>query len=376
MAIKFKKILFITAMLTVSLSGAQSSKKMDSVIVQTSLLLYSNPQLAITKAKQLYTQNPDDSKVRISALVIIANSYNALQNYEKSIQYINRALVLAQETDDYINQIRTLGFLGSLYLNLEMNKKAWQYLDRADLVSKQHPVPESMSYLEGNIYLLKGLNYKHNLNCDFAITYFNKAIAKFKNNPNNNISKANIGQAYSQRGQCYFEMGNTIAADSSFNKAIAISEKNNTTALTADALLGKSKILALKKEDNQAIAMLNKALSYSLEGNARSVKTAIYKELSSYYLNIDSVELHRKYQKLFIENNKELIENNRISISQLNAKINSQEDEIFQKDKANYKTIIVVILISIVFLSSIFFIIISKKRNKLKQIKKQLSKKE
>lgn len=323
-------------LLCIKIIHAQAPAKADSLLLAASLEIFNHPEKSIQTALKIYKHSGSNTPRKIRALVVVGNGYAAIEDREKAIKYVTQAYALAKSSKDTINQMRTLGLLASQYLQLEMNRKALDYLDIADKIGKTNTLPDSIRYLRGNIYLLKGLVYKHNRNCDFATGLFNKAITEFSTHSKNKAARANIGQAYSQKGFCEFEEAEYDSSKVSFNKAIEAGNVSHSNIIIASSLMGLAKISAVAVKNEQAITFLNKALTLAEETGSPGLKNDIYKELAVNYLAINDVHNHQKYEQLYTAAKID-IEQKEINTLNRDLKTTSQQTQaVFLKERNNY----------------------------------------
>jgi tetratricopeptide (TPR) repeat protein len=262
--------------------------------------------------------------------------------------------------------MRTLGLLASQYLQLEMNRKALDYLDIADKIGRTGVLPDSIRYMRGNIYLLKGLVYKHNHNCDFATDLFNKAITEFSIHSKNKAARANIGQAYSQKAFCEFERTQYDSATVSFNKAIEAGNLSGSNSIIAGSLAGLAKISLVKNQNTEAVAYLNKALTYTEKSNIAGLTSDIYKELTLNYLALNDLTNHQKYVQLY-NAAKTALEDKELKTLNRDLKNTSlQTEAVFIQQRNNYIFGTVVLL---VFILSFTAFIIYRTRIQRKKVK-------
>ena len=348
---------------------AQSDKSLDSLISAASLKVYSQPRQAIALGLQYYKLSKNNIPAKISTLLVIGNGYAAGNDYEKAIKYVSEANALAAASEDRINQLRTLGFLASQYLRLEMNKKALVYLNDADQIAKTSKIPDSMRYLRGNIYLLKGLVYKHNLDCDFAVSHFNKAIFEFRNQPKNKFARANIAQAYNQKGFCLIEKRPSDSAKASFENAIRSAKENNSQSIIANSLMGLGVINGLEKKTKQAIVYLNQSREIAEKLQLAELKSEVYLNLSKNYLAVNDLVNHRKYEQLNMETASKMNDKQNKVLSKVFKNDRSAEDKNFENDRKDYLYVIGFLLFFILLYIGFVAYKTNRKKKKLKEMK-------
>lgn len=291
-------LLFLFLQLAGSNAFAQKKTAGDSLLSKASRLFYNDPKQSVQLALKAYDLSAGNNSLQISALITVSNAYFALKNSNEAKKYAFKALRLSMEVKDYINQIKVYGMLGNHYQVLKMNDKARTYLRAAEEVMDNHPLPEDMRFLKGNIFAIKGNSYKDDLDCDFAITYFDKAIFEFTHTGFKPAGR-NLKLVQVQKGFCLLEKP---MAD----EAIALSntvEKNTSPQVMYDtwiyAKIGTARALFIKNEFAQAAAILEEALAKSKDIGTPEVFHELYRNLSQNYLNLKESGKYHYYSNLY-----------------------------------------------------------------------------
>lgn len=344
---------------------AQSRGELDSLRSEANVLTYSNPELAIEKGLQLYKMARKDASTQVSALIIVANGYAVLKNHDKVLEYAFKADSLAEKSSNYTDRIRVLGFIGGEYQRLKLSQKALNYLDQAYAVSIQHPLPDSLKFLQGNILFVKGLIQKDNLGCEYALEYFQQAEKVFKSNISNKTINASVAIANSNIGDCNFELKDYKKAKENYEESFHYAKKINATKSMAYAELGLARILSVEGKNRQAIEMLEEALKSIENVNDIGTNSEIYKVISENYLAVDDTENYNKYSSLFLAEQEKLISEEKKSLNKVVNDLSSEnvKKREEQKDKYTY----LFLFFGIVLMILLYFIIreIIKKRRKI-----------
>ncbi|MDH7911547.1 tetratricopeptide repeat protein [Winogradskyella sp. SYSU M77433] len=329
-----------------SISGIaqEDTKSIDSLFKEASFLVYTHPELSIEKGNSLYELAREKKlpKVQLQALIVIANGHAAQNQYDKSISFSRKAYDIALQSQDSINQIKTLAFIGSQYLSIGMNDEAWIYLDKADKLSQTGSLSKDIQPLLGNIFLLKGINYKHNLDCAFAQDFFDQAIQIFVTYPDSNYSRGNIAQAWNQKATCYLQIKQLVKADSSFIKAIDYGEQNYSSGILAHAFWGRAQICEQRQDFESAMNYLTKALEYVRENSIKKLELEIYRSLAKTNLQLNNLEDHKLYNERFREVKKEITETQQKSLLSLQKSMLDYEVSIIEKQQDKTKLIFII----------------------------------
>ena len=259
--------------------------------------------------------------------------------------------------------VNTLGFIGNQYYILKLNKKAINYLNRAETIIN-FLKDGSLDQMSANIYFVKALIYKDNLDPEFAITYFDKAIYEYnKYNDRSSLLNKNITKI--QKGYSLIDIGKADAAESLFMEVIKASDRYKMSEVSNYAKVG----LAITYDNRKDFVKANEVLRRTEQviGNTGNVGllTEVYDALSQNYLNQNNAPQYYFYnQKL----EKNLLTNDEVekkSFSDLLRKnVETQNDEFQYNQKMYYLFVVLIIILAV---SSLFYIL--KKINTLKSVK-------
>jgi len=198
----FARFTLLVLLLSAVVTCAQEAKKIDSVLKKANVLVYEDPDEAIKTAGNIQAQYKLTTKQQTDALLTIAGAYSAKSYNQKAIDYGLKAYKLASAGNSDKDQVRALGFIGNQYYFLKMHDKVNLYLDMAEQIMDSKIPKDSLRFIKGNVYFVKGVNYKDKLDCDVAVSYFDKAIAEYVKTNDNNSSSLNLSIALIQKGLC------------------------------------------------------------------------------------------------------------------------------------------------------------------------------
>ena len=343
--------------------NSQTRSQLDSLRTEANIIAYSNPELAIEKARELYALAKNDPSTQTAALLIAANGYAVLKNHDKVLEYAFKADSVAKKSKNYVDRIRVLGFIGGEYQRLKLSDKALNYLDEAYETSIAHPLPDSLEFLQGNILFVKGLIQKDNLGCEYSLEYFEKAAEVFKRNTSNKTLNSSVAIALNKIGDCNFELKRFKEAKANYEEAIVYAQKIDATKNMAYGEVGLAKILSVEGDNRQAIDILRKALKSVENVNDIGINSDIYKELSDNYAAIGDTENYNKYMALYLAEQEKLLSEENKSLNKVANDLTSENLKKREKQKSKYTYLI--LFFGIVLLLVIFFIvkkIVAKKR--------------
>lgn len=294
----FAKALCIAALLLCFVPGfAQQNRTNDSLMDRAKMLTYSNPEQAAKDGLTVFNNAKGNDSLQIQALLIVANAHFAQRNSFEGKQYATQALQLAEGSKDYASEVKVYGLLGNHYQIIRMNEKARFYLNKAEEIINRHPLPQQLSYIKGNIFAIKGNSYKEELDCDFAIEYFDKAIHEFKNT--SHVSGLiNLRLVQIQKGFCLLQKDMMPEAEAIFTEALGTMPQDMAGA-ARDARTGLAKAYYAKRQFKEAVAILQEALRQLEQSGSKEDRGDIYQNLSASYARLNDFDNYTRYNTLF-----------------------------------------------------------------------------
>ena len=293
---------------------AQNKAQLDSLIRASTLEIYENPDKAIATGKAISEDPKNNAKNKIRGLMLASDGYSSKRDYQKSLEYVLKANQLATNLNDDLLKIRILYKLAAQYQQLKIYDKAIAFLDESEQLSLAFPVRDSVQFLLGNNYVIRGFIYKEQLNCDIAINFFEKGIKEYKD-IEGSLMNANLSITHYNIGNCYVLMADNEAAKKSFQESIKIAKQVNAKSLEGFSLKGLAEVYTLEGKYNEAIEALQQALVLSKSVGDLILNQGIYKGLSENYLAINAWEEYRIYHLNYLKTQLEVKESERKSIS-------------------------------------------------------------
>ncbi|MCD9855175.1 hypothetical protein LUD75_10680 [Epilithonimonas sp. JDS] len=189
----------------------QNTEKNKNVKDATDLIFTNPEKSALISTKMLHEAKDYASKV--NALSKLVNAQMVLGEISEVIKNCNYGIEMAKKNNDKINQIRFLSMLGNQYQQINMNADAKKNLDAAENLMNAISVPKDLLFLQGNVYNVKGIVFKSELNCEFAIKYFDKALSVYNRLPKDNITVTNQLLIDVQKAFCLESIGKSKDAE-------------------------------------------------------------------------------------------------------------------------------------------------------------------
>lgn len=355
---KYRKNYLIMALIIfIAMTGfAQEKDKLSRIMATATLDIYEKPDMVIKIGDSIYKSPTSSNETKVRALRLISNAYTSKRDYQKSLKYFLKANDLSKGTASIYTQIDILSQTGVKYQQWGVYDKAIQYLDESDkliagLSSKDY---ERYTYTQASNYVVRGFIYKDQLNCDIAISYFDKGIALYKSK-NTTGAAPNLSIAYYNKGNCYITLLDYTAAKKNFIEAITIAESINANSLKAFAQKGLAEVYTKEGNYTKAIEILEEALEISKNVGDLVLNRGVYIALANNYLAVNDWQQYQKYNKLFLQNQLIIKESERRSINDSIDELTQTNDQKLQKVKTQYFYIISILITSILLMLFLLF---------------------
>lgn len=278
---------------------AQEIKTNEKLLEDAMKNVYTNPQKAIEIGEKFLTHSDNEPNLEYRYLMLLAQAYVMIPNYEKSLEYANRAYKIAEENKLYPNQINASTFLGNHYLRLKLNEKAWQALERSERTILEHPLADSLDHIQGNVYLLKGYLFESDAEHKKAIEAFSKATAIFKKTKNQELGRINTGVALTHKGRTQIADNQLDSAEISFKEVIQISAINKQNGVDAFAYLSLAEVYSKQERLEKSNEILFQALNIAENSSQNELIKEIYKSLADNFFKMNDLENYSKYDSLY-----------------------------------------------------------------------------
>lgn len=350
---------------------AQDQKKLEQLIKTANVEMYENPEKVISTGLKIIQLSKNNIDLKIKAYKLVSDGYSSKREYQKSLKYLIKALELLPKSEDKLLKISIDTKAGIQYHQLNIYQSAITYLDRAEKMCLEYPVKDSVSSFLGVNYVVRGFIYKEKLNCDIAISFFDKGIKELssKNKINENATRISIAKY--NKGNCYLLLEENALAEKCFKEAFTSAKKVNAKSLEAFALKGIAQIHTLNGTYDEAISELNQAYSISKKVNDLVLNQEIYLGLSENYLAINQPEKYKEYQQKLMQTQTKLKENERASIENL---LQENYNNIVKKTKSDLSNFWIFVFLALTISIPLIALIINKKtNNNIKELKANIN---
>jgi len=213
-----RAILNIILMLFAFTLFGQKTEK-DKQLEEATSLIFTNPEKSVQISTRML-QEAKDYKTKIIALSKLVNAQMVLGDISQVIRNCNQGIEMAKENEDKINQIRFLSMLGNQYQQINMNADAKKNLDEAENLINATPLPKDLLFIQGNVYNVKGIVFKSELNCEFSIKYFDKALDVYNRLPAEDVTVTNRLLIDIQKAHCLESIGKIQEAEKLYNEVL------------------------------------------------------------------------------------------------------------------------------------------------------------
>jgi tetratricopeptide (TPR) repeat protein len=374
--IKIKKnsnyIIFVYSLLLTNFLYAQNSKNCDNIYSKAGALIYSNPDKVIKIGESIVNESGNNVDCEIKGYKLICDAYTSKRNYEKTLEYLNKATGLLRLSNNALLKIAILNKQGIIYHQLKIYDKAIQYLDQAEQAIMEYPIKDSIHNDLGKNFIVRGFIYKEKFNCEIAINFFDRGILELSNVKSKSAYNI-ISIAKYNKGNCFILLNNNQLAIENFNQSYLAAKILDAKSLQAFANKGIAQVYTLEGNYDGAITKLNEALLLSNEVKDLVLNQEIYKGLSENYLATSQWEkfniYHSKYQSI----QKLIKESERKSISE---SLDLKKIEITKKlteETSKINLYLLTLFLGLLLLVFFFSILIKKKRKDIVLIKSKIN---
>lgn len=350
---RFLHILFLFACLK---TFAQSTE--NKQLKRATDLLFSDPEKSAKISEKAFAEAKNYNE-KIKALSKLVNAQMVLGDISQVINNSSQGIKLSKEKNDTINQIRFLSMLGNQYQQLNMNTDAKKNLDEAENLINTVHLPQNLLFISGNVYNVKGIVFKNELNCEFAVKYFNKALEVYDKLPHEEVVVTNKLLIDIQKAVCLEALGSSKEAESIY-KSILNGDMRGIGYNKYFASLGLADIYMKRKEFDNADKILQSVNINEFKPYDAELTSLFYKlkAQSNYWKNDSKSYLY--YFEKYNENSREIL----LSQSQIVSRLENIYDTNFSEKSSS--TLMRNLTASLIFLA-IFILFIIFFHHKLKK---------
>ncbi len=349
---------------------AQNSKWLDSIIKVSASEMYTNPDKVIASGNRVVKKAGNDVDTKIRGYKLIADGYSSKRDYQKALEYINKANQLLPQSKDELLKISVVSKATIQYHQLKIYDKAIQSLDQVERMCLDYPVRDSVRVILGKNFIVRGFIYKEKLNCDIAISFFDRGINEILKSKKIMLNGNSLSIAKYNKGNCYLLMSDNKSAIRNFKESIDHARQINANSLQAFAQKGLAQVYTLEGKYNEAITTLQEAQKISSNVNDLVLNQEIYKGLSENYLAVNQWDNYKNYRLKYLKTQTKLKESERKSIGDSLNVIEKEEDKKYETYISNFFTGFVIAVLSLIFVIILFILSIRKSKQSIENLQK------
>ncbi|MCX6292507.1 MAG: tetratricopeptide repeat protein [Bacteroidetes bacterium] len=231
----------------------------------------------------------------------VANMYNNMANVYynkgdnlKAIELYLKSLKIAEEINDTLRITSALLNIGAAYSDKEQTyDKSLQYLHRALPLSKLLTNPDRRKENVGAITVNLGEIYFGKKNYDSALYYFNESVRTYGE------ESEYVPYSLNDIGKLYTEKGEYHTAIRYHEEAVEKSKKIDSKLDLCQSLIGLGSAYEKQNEFKPAVDAYAEAKSYALEINAWKELKDIYEGLANSYSGLKDFGSAFSYHRLY-----------------------------------------------------------------------------
>lgn len=232
---------------------------------------YENALQFATQAREL-VKGLNDKSLETAAAQTIGTAFYNLGDYESALRFGYECLEIAQHINAPILMAKAYTTLGNTYFQLH------DYPNARDVFEKCLSICTEMHHRYGQSVSLNNLANIHEQLNDYqtALDLHQKSL----------LIKEELGDqsGYAHLlisiGNCHLRLGKTSKAETTYKKSLAVSRKSSDNTGTVNALYSLGKLYNIKTDHQQAVQVLQQALSLLKEVKKLERLADVHYELS------------------------------------------------------------------------------------------------
>ena len=211
----------------------------------------SNPTKSIITAKEAYKLAHETKSFaeELRALSTMANSYNIMGDYNKSLEMFLKQEELSEKTNLTSTMAKTLMNIGIIYTQQLDYKRALPYYLRSDSIIKANKLVK----IEYNSYQNLGDLYDRLNKNDTALIYYKKAFQIASNPKTKNLEF--LGASYIGLGNCFKKAKDLISAKENYILALVNLRMTKNDDLICEGSLNLANLLLLENHKDSAVKL-------------------------------------------------------------------------------------------------------------------------
>lgn len=295
----WRYLLFFVFSLSSSSFAQPTPTPFDSAFNRVVFELISQNPVEAQRVTDSLVNNADNKRNQIRALLLLANLNIQANEHEDAMANALVALNIATKTKDYEWEVRSAGFLSSIFRDANLIAEARQYLRRVEKANKRLEIDQDYYLIQITVHHERSHFEWREGNYTKAIEELNKALALI---PllGDIMQPGYYSSNYMLLGENYLALGDYEKAKEFFHRAIHDEVPNQNLNYTA-VYRGLADIELHHKNYEEAFQYLQQAESFLPSNQHFTASLPFYKSFARYYKEIDQPREALHYENLHIE---------------------------------------------------------------------------
>ncbi|MFT3920103.1 tetratricopeptide repeat protein [Cloacibacterium sp.] len=359
--IPFFKILLVFTFFVCFLSKAQSPEKYNALYVKTYLeTSQSDFPKAIKVADSLYSIS-ETPYFKAKSLMLSATLYQQSGDFKKSVEYALKSDEILKDSDNLIWKAKISGFLSTQYRILGLYENSKKYVVKTEGIINEINDSAKTDIISGQIlqekayYALDKKNYKQ------SIYLLEKAKLHF----NQNKTQDNhfiIAECQQLLGLNYYKLENYDKSITFYENALSKLENEPDNYLKGLVYNGLAAVYVKKNSLEESKDYLDKAEKIAKQSSYLNLKSEIYKTSQDYYIAINdlkkSTQLRSKQDSL----SDEIVSKERKFIDSSISNLENEKQKVV--DKSEIKTTVIFLFALVLLILLLLFFLYRRKQKK------------
>lgn len=324
----YRPLIYLICIFSI-LQKAQAQSDVDSLYSVGIMNVYDNPDKAIEISNQIIENSSKDLSRKIDGLLLRSNAYSSKRDYEQSLKFALEAKKISLNLKDNQVHLRVLSGIAAKYHQLGVDDKTLLILDEADALAERIVEKDSIRFVMGNNFAIRGFVYRNQLTCDIAIEYFNRADQAFSAFDTER-SAANRSVTAYNKGNCFVTLNQLDSAKINYQKAGDLAMKIQAKSLLAFSLKGLAEVYTLESRYDEAIETLLNAQDLSKDVGDLVLNREINKGLADNYLAKNNWQNFQYYNGLYESDGSQIKISERKTIHNI---LDNHSQEVENKDQ-------------------------------------------
>ncbi|NQY29242.1 MAG: hypothetical protein HRT69_07205 [Flavobacteriaceae bacterium] len=253
-----------------------------------------------------------------------------IEAYKEAIEYLIKQAKWNKINNNSRDEYNSITSIGLLYYKINNKNKSREYFQKALLIADKMANQHYQAHSSNNI----GLTYLKVQSFDTAKIHFKRALTLFENNPNSSVlDSLMIGIVSGNLAECFFNKKDKNTAIRLLNTDIAFCKKYKSYNNLASAYLKLVRLHMMFGSFNKA--KYNNILSQTVLNSSPNtlLQLTTYKNFISIYMKSEEIEKADDFIKKYIQLNNSLYGPK--TIQQI-----TETKSVFQLDKINYELLL------------------------------------